>query len=290
MSSFFFHQTSIRDPYTQIAWEESLALSMRKFGMKLGVRLWRNQSCLVLGISERENETISHSYLQSFRENYNSVLYNPLVLNPCRKFFPKIDNAWIARRASGGGTVFQNETDNLNFSLFVDISDRQDLYPVQKSYDTLLGIAIQALKSQGLQLQTAGKSDISLMGADGILRKVSGNAQFRKKDIIVQHGTLILNANLFQNIEKFQLHPPEEPEYRAKRSHRDFLTPLPIQLDPEKLGKEILKYLQIECKLSQTESNSSKNTFNFLKESLILRKKLMLEKYSQAGWIWKSDL
>jgi len=246
---FLFNQTSIRDPYTQIAWEEALALSMRKFGIKYGIRIWRNLPTLVLGIGEKENQTIENSYLHNFQIEFEARLRKELESNPCHKKFPNLKSVWIARRASGGGTVFQNSTSNLNFSLFLDIADKPELYPVQNSYNFLLGIAVQALAKQGIISFSAGKSDLSIEMPDKTLRKISGNAQFRKKDIIVQHGTLILDESLFTEVERYQLHPPEEPEYRAKRTHRDFLAAIQSPLNDLQFGIDMLSLL------SQKEGN-----------------------------------
>lgn len=299
MGFFLFNQRSIRDPYTQIAWEEALALTMRKFGIKYGIRLWRNLPTLVLGISEKENETIENSYLNEFKFEFRKSYQSKLQSTPCNKKFPNLSSAWIVRRASGGGTVFQNSTSNLNFSLFLDIADKQELYPVQNSYNFLLGVVIQALAMQDITAVSAGKSDLSIKMPNGSLRKISGNAQFRKKDMIVQHGTLILDESLFQEIEKYQLHPPEEPEYRARRTHRDFLAAIESPLDENQFGLDLLNLLS-QSKLADLpqEKNSSltsKNTpntrqFAFLKESLRLRKTLMLQKYSDNNWLWKTEL
>jgi lipoate-protein ligase A len=181
----------------------------------------------------------------------------------------------------------------------LDIADKQELYPVQNSYNFLLGVVIQALAMQDITAVSAGKSDLSIKMPNGSLRKISGNAQFRKKDMIVQHGTLILDESLFQEIEKYQLHPPEEPEYRARRTHRDFLAAIESPLDENQFGLDLLNLLS-QSKLADLpqEKNSSltsKNTpntrqFAFLKESLRLRKTLMLQKYSDNNWLWKTEL
>ncbi|NCN10258.1 MAG: lipoate--protein ligase family protein [Leptospira sp.] len=291
MEYFLFNQFSIRDPYTQLAWEEAIGLSMRKFGIKFGIRIWRNLPTLVLGISEKENQTIENSYLKKFQIQFDSKLRGDLEAKPCNKKFPNFANAWIARRASGGGTVFQNSTSNLNFSLFIDIQDKPELYPVQSSYQFLLGIAISALAKQGIIAKTAGKSDLSIEMPDGTLRKISGNAQFRKKDIIVQHGTLILDESLFTEVERYQLHPPEEPDYRAKRTHRDFLTAIPSPIDDQQFAQDMLNLLmQKENPNFRKVESREKLNFLFLKESLRLRKDLMLKKYSQDDWLWKSSI
>jgi lipoate-protein ligase A len=60
--------------------------------------------------------------------------------------------------------------------------------------------------------------------------KFSGNAQRRKKDWLLFHGTFLLNFDLGL-IEKLLLLPSRQPEYRQRRSHATFLTRLRVTRD-----------------------------------------------------------
>lgn len=309
LSRFVLLQKSIRNPYFQLAWEEGIALSMEEFGMDLGVRIWRNQRTLVLGISEKESQTIHPEVLADFRKFYDEIRSgarcNPRPQSPPRatalspseippqKRQPEV---WIARRASGGGTVFQDVPGNLNFSLFVDISKRSELYPIQNSYDCLLGIVRSALARQNCHCETAGKSDISIHSSDGSLKKISGNAQFRKKKIIVQHGTLILDPELFRAVELYQLHPPEEPDYRRKRSHADFLTHVPSPISEEQFAWDLLGGLTSNHACVgggqgdgvSTGFPAHSSIRPFLSASLRKARALEVSKYSTTDWIFRS--
>lgn len=290
LSYFTIVQKSLRDPYFQLAWEEALALTMAEFQIKLGVRIWSNHNTIVLGISENELSTIFNPTVDRF---YN--FKQSLDLGKFDTFTPP--EVWIARRASGGGTVYQGIPGNLNYSIFLDISNNQELYPIQHSYNVLLDVICSALMRQGCTAISAGKSDISIESPDGSLKKISGNAQFRKRNILVQHGTLILSPDLFDQVEKFQLHPPEEPEYRAKRSHREFLTHVDSEIKEDLLASDILsilkEYLTNHSSDNQltppykNRANASPTLFQFYKASIKKAKELRSSKYSSNNWIFR---
>lgn len=302
MSSFFITQKNLRDPYFQLAWEEALALEMPNWGIQWGVRIWRNQKTIVLGISEKESLTIQKHAIDDFKKKF--PIWKQGMQNSENRHDRIRKDTFIARRASGGGTVFHDWPGNLNFSLFVDISKKPELYPIPKSYEVLLGIVRNALAKQGCIATTAGKSDISIYSQDGSLKKISGNAQFRKKHTIVQHGTLILDPLLFQKVESFQLHPPEEPNYRMKRSHREFLTHIKTQLDENRLALDIgLELESIFLPDSDGHSNPDKSIgnenplsnfpdknpgfFSFLKASIRRANQLRVQKYATQDWIFR---
>src|SRR5262249_36514773 len=68
----------------------------------------------------------------------------------------------------------------------------------------------------------AGISDLALGG-----RKFSGNAQQRKRGHLLHHGTLLYAFDVGR-IARYLRLPPRQPEYRAGRSHRDFLRNLTL--------------------------------------------------------------
>jgi len=55
--------------------------------------------------------------------------------------------------------------------------------------------------------------------------KFSGNSQRRKKNFLLFHGCFLLNADLTL-VREFLRMPSLQPDYRASRSHDDFLVNL----------------------------------------------------------------
>ncbi|TGN16787.1 lipoate--protein ligase family protein [Leptospira ilyithenensis] len=279
---FFFPPTSIRSPYYNLAVEESIALHLASLGLVGGIRLWVNPRSIILGLSEDPKKNIKPSVLENFLKTDISA----------RK--PNPNAVYIARRASGGGTVYHSPTGNINYSIYVNLDKRKELFAVRDSYDILLRIVARALAKQDIGASPKGKSDLA-MEESGILRKISGNAQFRKKNCIVQHGTLILKKELIGEVSDLLLHPPEEPDYRKERSHSDFLTALPSSFSTQQFQKDLFRefadYLGVKTNMENPDFSFFGRGFStfrkvVLKESEIIRRR----KYESLPFILNREI
>lgn len=125
----------------------------------------------------------------------------------------------VYRRISGGGSVM-HMTGNLNYSLFLPLSEFPELMNISLSYERILGALAQALEPN---VTREGYSDLA-MRCRGAARKFSGNAQCRKRGWIMHHGTLLYDTEAIRQIPWYLKPPPKEPEYRRGRGHRDFMT------------------------------------------------------------------
>lgn len=120
----------------------------------------------------------------------------------------------FARRSSGGGTVVLGPG-CLCFSLVFKVENRPYLEGITASYEWILNRVTQALQ---------GLVDASLVGSSDLAEgpfKFSGNAQQRKRNHILHHGTLLYRFET-EWLERLLPHPPREPDYRSGRSHLDF--------------------------------------------------------------------
>ncbi len=95
------------------------------------------------------------------------------------------NNILLARRASGGGTVY-HDRGNLNFCFI--LTGQQDKLVDFKKYTQPI---IDALGAIGLDVQFGKRSDLVLNG-----KKISGNAEHIFKNRVLHHGTLLFNTNL----------------------------------------------------------------------------------------------
>ena len=129
----------------------------------------------------------------------------------------------------------------------------------------LLGMICGGLERKGHRAETRPLSDITVED-----RKISGNAQARKRFFMLHHGTILYDLDL-SRIAEYVKHPPDEPEYRERRAHPDFLTNIPA-------GKEELKRLLTEAFSASGERHilSEEDTHDL--------GELVSAKYSRSEW------
>lgn len=124
----------------------------------------------------------------------------------------------VLRRCTGGGAVVQGPG-CLNFSLILRIPETGPLAGVMETNHYILQRHHDALSpALGDALRVRGISDLAL----GDL-KISGNAQRRKKNCLLFHGTFLLDFDI-ELVEHLLPMPSREPQYRRRRPHRKFLT------------------------------------------------------------------
>ncbi len=128
----------------------------------------------------------------------------------------------ILRRCSGGGTVLQGPG-CLNYALSLRLDAAGPLHSVTSTNRLVLN-RHRALLQELLQrpVQAQGQTDLAL----GAL-KFSGNSQRRRRRALLFHGTFLLDFDVAL-IEQALLMPSRQPDYRANRSHSQFLVNLGI--------------------------------------------------------------
>lgn len=129
------------------------------------------------------------------------------------------DGVAVLRRSSGGGAVVLGPG-CVAYSLVVSLERRPALRTVEASYRALLAPLVAALAVPGLAV--AGTGDLAIEG-----RKVGGSAQRRGRRTLLLQGTLLYVADV-GGFERYLQPPPREPAYRAGRSHRAFVSSLPL--------------------------------------------------------------
>ncbi len=127
----------------------------------------------------------------------------------------------IIRRISGGGTVLQGPG-CINYSVVLSYERDGRFKDIRYSYRRILQNIADAFKSKGHDMEVFPVSDLAMNG-----KKVSGNAQARKRKYFLHHGTFLFGFDP-DMISLCLRHPPAEPEYRRGRAHGDFLTNISI--------------------------------------------------------------
>jgi lipoate-protein ligase A len=126
----------------------------------------------------------------------------------------------ILRRCSGGGTVVQGPG-CLNYALVLRIGDAGPTRSISAANQFIMQrnrAAMEALLNASVSIQ--GHTDLTVEGL-----KFSGNAQRRRRQFLLFHGTFLLNFDLALVGELLPL-PSLQPDYRQRRGHGEFLTNL----------------------------------------------------------------
>jgi len=174
------------------------------------------------------------------------------------------DGVKIIRRLSGGGTVLEGPG-CINYSVIISYSSDNKYRDVNYSYMHILGKIVNAFKSKGVSLKYLPVSDLALEN-----KKVSGNAQARKRKYFLHHGTFLYDFDL-KKIPTYLKHPPKEPEYRDKREHLDFLANITLsETDIKEAIMEAFGCEEEALKLSGDE--------------IVNLRELATGKYSQDSW------
>lgn len=127
----------------------------------------------------------------------------------------------VLRRCSAGGCVLQGPG-SLNFSVVLLLEKHPEARALHQSYCHILNLLRAEFRARGCMLEHAGTSDLALDG-----RKVSGNAQRRKREAILHHGTLVYQPD-YAAMATLLREPEERPTYRGTRSHEEFVGCLPF--------------------------------------------------------------
>ena len=129
----------------------------------------------------------------------------------------------ILRRSTGGGAVVQG-IGCLNYALALPIADETtnitetNCFVMRRNRDALAKLLNREVAIQG-------HTDLTM---DAL--KFSGNSQRRKSKALLFHGCILHHFDLAL-IDEVLPHPTKEPDYRGRRSHREFL--MNLEVHPE---------------------------------------------------------
>lgn len=229
------------DPYLNLATEEYL---LRNYTCDIFM-LWRSQSAIVVGKHQNALAEINHRYVSE-------------------------NNICVARRLSGGGTVFHDEG-NLNFT-FIKNVERVD----QINYQQFTMQMVDVLQKLGLKVY-AGQHNAIFLDQ----QKISGSADHVYKLRVMHHGTLLFNSHLSRLRNALQSDLPKF-EDKAIQSNRSEVTNIADHLTKKMNMEEFGKY--IFGQLCQTYPDCKLTALT--EKDLKAIEKLKNEKYSQWNWIY----
>jgi lipoate-protein ligase A len=134
----------------------------------------------------------------------------------------------VLRRCSGGGTVLQGPG-CLNYALVLEIRKESAMENITEANAFIMNRNRNALNSLlGGEVLIQGHTDLTLRGL-----KFSGNSQRRRRRFLLFHGSFLLHLDLGLVEEALRM-PSKQPSYRRNRTHKEFLTNLPLSADKVK--------------------------------------------------------
>ena len=159
----------------------------------------------------------------------------------------KKDGIITLKRPSGGESVILSPN-----MLIFSFKYRSERIPNPlKLFKIINSKLIENFSILGIRnLHSKGISDLSIGNM-----KIMGSSMFTKNKTIFYHGVLNISEDV-ELIEKYLSHPSKEPDYREKRSHRDFVTSL--QRQGYNFKKEALTK-SIEISIQEIKEELNKN-------------------------------
>jgi lipoate-protein ligase A len=229
------------DPYFNLAAEEYFLKNFQEgFFM-----LWRSRPSVVVGKHQNALAEINHGFVRTHQ-------------------IP------VARRLSGGGTVF-HDPGNVNFTFIRNVANISEV-----NFKAFTVPVIEALKKLGVDAYTTGRNDLLIDG-----KKISGNAEHVHRNRVLHHGTLLFDSHLeaLKGALKVDLSKFED---KAVQSNRSEVTNIANYLPNPISVEEFTGFLFSEISQNYLEFQVYEPT----PEDIAAIEKLSIEKYQTWDWIF----
>jgi lipoate-protein ligase A len=125
----------------------------------------------------------------------------------------------IFRRTSGGAAIVTGPG-CLMYAVVLSLKLRPHLRSIDEAHSAVLGRLVAAIRMLVPEVRRRGTSDLAIGE-----RKFSGNSLRVKRNHLLYHGTLLYDFPL-ELAEQCLGQPPRQPDYRAGRSHGEFIANL----------------------------------------------------------------
>ncbi len=229
------------DPWFNLATEEYLL----KHCAADVFMLWQSQNTIVVGKHQNALAEINHRYVRE-------------------------KGIRVARRLSGGGTVFHDEG-NLNFT-FIKNVERVD----QINYHRFTGLMIGILQKLGLQPWENQHNAIFLEQ-----RKISGSADHVHRNRVIHHGTLLFDSHI-EHLEKALETDLSRFEHKAIQSNRSEVTNIKDHLHGDMTFEQFRDFIFEQVSMTFQDRQFTELSAEDVRSIESLKEK----KYAQWDWIY----
>lgn len=229
------------DPYFCLAAEEYL---LKNYSEDIFM-LWQSHNTVVVG---KHQNALGEINYRNVNENHTRV----------------------ARRISGGGTVFHDHG-NVNFTFIKNVSGPQEI-----SFKRFTQPIVDALATLGITAVTSGRNDLLVDN-----RKISGNAEHVYKNRVLHHGTLLYNSDL-ENLGNAIRVVPGKYRSKAVQSNRSVVVNISEFIENPPSVNEFFGLIMD----FQTGSSSENQIYRLTEDDIHTIKKLSAEKFETYEWLF----
>lgn len=226
------------NPYFCLAAEEYL---LKKFDAEIFL-LWQSHDTVVVGKHQCALGEINYPYVRQ-------------------------KNITVARRISGGGTVY-HDSGNVNFSFIKNVNS-----PSEISFKEFTKPIVESLAKLNVTAVNSGRNDLLVDR-----KKISGNAEHIYKNRVLHHGTLLFDSDL-ENLGQAIKVIPGKYETKAVQSNRSEVANISQFLQTKLTLNEFITYL-----LDSELENPENRMYELTPEDIQNINKLVDEKFTTWDW------
>jgi lipoate---protein ligase len=242
-------QTGFKNAYSNMAIDKAILVAASEGKAPPTVRFYGwNPAAISLG------------YFQSVTDEVD--------IQACERF-----GVEYVRRITGGGAVF-HETE-LTYSIVVPESHPAIPKNIMKSYGRICGAVINGLRHLGIDCEYAPINDIVTGG-----RKISGNAQTRKYQTVLQHGTILMDVDVEKMFSVLKV-PNEKIKDKLIADVKQRVTSIKHQLGKEISFQELARAMTLGF---EDEFHVELIEGRLRKEEQVLAKQFEQECFSRTEW------
>jgi len=164
-------ELGVYDGYTNMAIDEAILMARVERLSPNTLRFYRWKP-----------STVSLGYTRSVEDDVH--------VEACSKY-----GVQIVRRCTGGGTVYHDAEGEITYSVVVD-EKAVGLIDIARSYELVYRGLIEAIEMLGLKADFGSGTQERCPNVMVMERKISGSSQARRRGVLLQHGTLLVRADL----------------------------------------------------------------------------------------------